>query len=437
MKKILALLLALVMALGCVGAVAEETDNENIIALPSFTVAFESTVNVDAVAALLPMFGVDEATVAQMQSILPLLANSNGQLVFADNGIQLDLGLKGQNILTIAGEQTEGGFAVASDILPSYVITLANETIEAIMQQFTVQTEEAMSGVDMNALAEKLTGYFMEYAATLSNTVTPGDPELGEFTFEFADGDLTFNCRMPINVDLETIKTAALALMEQIKNDEGVASLISALGTMGIPVEISENTEVVTPEVTVYAYANVDEEGNSTGEATLVTVETTAEGQTVNVTVLVEGQSVSVFVELPEDQGTVNVYVVPSETGVAVSFEMSAAGVQCAEDIEASVGENGLVIESETYFMDMENAIATDAVTFAMGGKRTFAVQDENKTAIAVEQLMADSEGEIAGDLLADVMSNGLGALIAKVSEIMPEEVGVLMALLSGGQAAE
>ena len=94
MKKILALLLALVMALGCVGAVAEETASENTIALPSFTVAFESTLNTDAVAALLPMAGIDEATLAQVQPILALLANTNGQLVFADNGVQFDLGLK-------------------------------------------------------------------------------------------------------------------------------------------------------------------------------------------------------------------------------------------------------------------------------------------------------------------------------------------------------
>ena len=436
MKKILALLLALVMALGCVGAVAEETAGENTIALPSFTVAFESTLNTDAVAALLPMFGIDEATAAQVQPILTLLANTNGQLVFADNGVQLDLGLKGQNILTIAGEQTEGGFALASDILPSYVITLANETIESILQQFTAQTEDAMAGVDMNALAEKLTGYFMEYAAAVTGAVKPGDPEMGEFTFEFEDGSLTFNCRMPIDVDMETIKTATLSLVEQIKNDENVASLISALENMNIPVEITDNPEVVIPEVTVYAYTNVDEEGNSTGEATMVTVETTAEDQTVNVTVLVNGQSVSVFVEIPE-QGTVNVYVEPTESGLSVSVEMDAAGIQCAEDIEVSVGENGLVLESETYFMDMENAITTDVVTFAMGGERTFAVQDENKTAIAAEQLMADSEGEIIGALMADVMSNGLGALIAKVSEVMPEEAGALMTLLSGGQAAE
>ncbi|MBQ6256679.1 MAG: hypothetical protein IJJ60_08850, partial [Clostridia bacterium] len=238
MKKILALLLALVMALGCVGAFAEETaseNTENTITIPSFTLSFESKADIEKLVSLLPMLGVDEATAAQMQSILPLLAHTNGQIVFANNGIQLDLGLQGQKLLTVAGEQTEDGFALASDILPSYVLTLANETIKAIMDQFTSQAEGAMANVNMEALMTNMTGYMMQYIASVSAAVKPGEAEMGEFAFE--DLDLTFNCRMPIEIDMEAIKTAVLTLMEQIKSDENVASLISALGTMGIPVE--------------------------------------------------------------------------------------------------------------------------------------------------------------------------------------------------------
>ena len=434
MKKILALLLALVMALGCVGAFAEKTDTENTIANPSFTVTFESKADVDALIALLPMFGVNETTAAQMQSILPLLANTNGQIVIADNGVQFDLGLKGQTVLTVAGELTESGIAVASDILPSYVITMAKETVEQMLQQFTAQSEEAAPNMDMNAVVESLTGYFMQFAYVVSTAVSNGEPEVGEFVFE--DLDLTFNCRMPIEIDMEAIKAAALTLVDQIKNDENFASLVSAPGTMGIPVEISENTEVVTPEVTVYAYANVDEEGNNIGEVNMVTVEVASEGQTVNVTVLMEGQNVIVYVEMPEQNMGGTVRVEPNDSGIFVSFVMNAAGVQAAETLTVTMGE-AIQLYSETYLFDMENPIATDLVTLATSGERTFAVLDENKAEIAVEQLMADTEGEIAGALLGDVMSNGLGALITKVSEIMPEEVGALMTLLSGGQAAE
>ena len=428
MKKILALLLALVMALGCVGAFAEEASQ------PAFTMSFESKVNVEAISQLLPMLGVDESAAAALQSILPLLAETNGQIVIADNGAQFDLGLKGQTVLTVAGELTESGIAVASDILPSYVITLAKETVEKMLQQFTAQSEDAMANVDMNAVVESLTGYFMQFASAVTTAVSNGEPEVGEFVFE--DLDLTFNCRMPIEIDLEAIKTATLTLVDQIKNDENFASLVSALGTMGIPVEISENTEVVTPEVTVYAYANVDEEGNNIGEVNMVTVEVASEGQTVNVTVLMEGQNVIVYVEMPEQNMGVTVRVEPNDSGVFVSCAMNAAGVEAAETLMVTIGEV-LQLSSETYLFDMENPIATDLVTLARSGERDFTVLDENKAEITVEQLMADTEGEIAGALLGDVMSNGLGALLAKVSEIMPDEVAALMTLLSGGQAAE
>ena len=146
MKKIIALLLALVMALGCVGAFAEEASQ------PAFTMAFESKVNVEAISQLLPMLGVDESAAAALQAILPLLAETTGQIVIADNGAQFDLGLKGQTVLTVAGEMTESGLALASDILPSYVITMAKETVEQMLQQFTAQSEEAAPNVDMNAV---------------------------------------------------------------------------------------------------------------------------------------------------------------------------------------------------------------------------------------------------------------------------------------------
>ena len=428
MKKIIALLLALIMALGCVGAFAEEASQ------PAFTMSFESKVNVEAISQLLPMLGVDESAAAALQAILPLLAETNGQIVIADNGAQFDLGLKGQTVLTVAGEMTESGIALASDILPSYVITMAKETVEQMLQQFTAQSEEAAPNVDMNAVVESLTGYFMQFASAVTTAVSNGEPEVGEFVFE--DLDLTFNCRMPIEIDMEAIKAAALTLVEQLKNDESFASLISALGSKGISVDITENPEIVVPEVTVYAYANVDEEGNNIGEVNMVTVEVASEGQTVNVTVLMEGQNVVVYVEMPEQNISVTARVEPNDSGIFVSFVMNAAGVQAAETLTVTMGE-AIQLYSETYLFDMENPIATDLVTLATSGERDFTVLDENKAEIAVEQLMADTEGEIAGALLGDVMSNGLGALLTKVSEIMPDEVAALMTLLSGGQAAE
>ena len=440
MKKILALLMALIMALGCVGAFAEETQsNEITFEIPAFTVAFESTVNTEALAALLPMFGVDEATVGMAQAILPLLAEMNGQLVFADNGAQFDLGLKGQNVLTIAGEKNEGTIAVASDILPSFVLTLSTETIKQLFEQFTAQSQEALAGVDMEALIANMTGYAMQFAGVCSQAVTFGDPEMGEFVFE--DLEKTFNCRMPINIDMEAIKAGLETLIQQIKSDETIGSLISTMGTMGMPVDMSEDPEIVVPqEVTAYTYANVDEEGNQVDDTTLVTVETVTTVEevtvTVDVTVLVEGSSVSVAVEMPEQDIAITVYVEPADDGVGISFYFEGMGVTAGEVLAISMGET-LQLYSETYLMDMENPICTELVTFAQGGERTFTVLDENKTVFSVEQLMSDTTGEAVQALLADVMNNGLGNLIAKVSQIMPEQMGTLMNLFMPAEAVE
>ena len=439
MKKILALMLALAMALGCFGAFAEDTQsNEITFEIPSFSIVWEATVNTEALAQLLPMFGVDESTAAMAQIILPLLGETNGQLVFADNGVQFDLGLKGQNVLTIAGEKTEGGFALASDILPSYVITLADETIEEFIKQFTAQTEDALANVDMEALVANVTEYAMQFAGVCMQAVSYGDPEVGEFAFE--DLELTFNCRLPIIIDMEAIKGGLETLIQQIKSDETIGSLIDSLGAMGVPVEVTEDPTFIIPEVTVYAYTNVDEEGNAVDDTTLVTVETVAteEGETVavDVYVLVEGEAVSVFVNIPDQDMYLSLYVEPSDEGVGISIMFEGMGLSAGEVIAIAVGETPTVY-AESYLMDMENPITTETVAFFEGGERTFAVLDENKTAIGVEQLMADTEGEYTNALMADLMSNGLGALIAKVSQIMPEEMANLMTMLYPAEAVE
>lgn len=436
MKKILALLLALVMALGCIGAFAEET-SENTAELPSFTMKFASSVDVDALAELLPLFGVDETTAAMLKSILPLFAEIDGQLVFADYGAQLDLGLKGQTVLTLGAEMVEGGFVLASDILPSYMLTLDYETIENIFSDFAAQAKDAMANVDFGTLLQNLTVYLSKYTSAVTDAITFGDPEVGEYTFE--ELEKTYNCMTPIIVDTEAIKTAIEGFANELKNDESIASLISALGTLGLPAGNDEAVTVIIPDQVSAAYfANVDAEGNPVGEDTLVAVETVTNTEdttvSVNVYVLVEGKTVSVAVNVPEQEITVSVTFMPTEDGAAISCQFAGNGITAAENIVFSMGEV-IQLYTEDYLMD--KLISTQTVVFGQGGERTFTVLDENKTAVSVEQLMADTEGEISGALLADVMSNGLGALIAKVSQIMPDEVNALMNLFTPNTVEE
>lgn len=438
MKKMLALLLALMMALSCFGAVAEETGaNEVSFELPALTVSYEiKELDQEAILNLLPMFGVGEDQLPIVQAILPVLAGLSEKLVVADNGVQFDLGLKGQNVLTLAGEQTEDGFAVASDILPSYVLTLSNEAIMQLMEQFMGQAEEAMAGVDMEKLAENVTTYIMEYVQVCMGAVTMGEPEKGEFAFE--DPEMTFNTKTPITVDTEALKTGIMKLIGQFKSDEQIASLFSALGTMGVelPAE-DEEINVIMPEIVCNAYSNVDDEGNEDGVVYVVTETVTTveeESLAVNVYVLVDAENgVSVEVDVPDQQVNVYFMFTMTEDGAALGIDVNAMGMYFGVVANVTMGD-AIVIDADLYFMNDEKPILSEQTTITFAGERTFTVLDESKTAVDLLALFNEfqgGEGELMNGLMADVMGNGLNALLAKAMQAMPQEIGAIMTLLT------
>ena len=434
MKKMLAILMALLMALSWVGAVAEETASG--FQLPAVTVTEELHYDADAFAALLPLFGVSEEQMPTMQAILPILGNLTEKLVLADNGLQFDLGLKGETVLTLAGEQTEDGFAFASDLIPSYVITLSNETIQQLMEQFTSQANEVLAGVDTQKLVESLTGYFTEYITVCMGAATMGEPELGEYAFEVG----TFNCKTPVTIDTEAIKAGAEKLIAQLKADEGIASLIATAQANGVEVNLNEEVNIVTLEIQCAAYTRVDEEGNQADDVVYVVTETVtkAKEETVNVNVyaLTGNGQVEVTVDMPDQNVTVVVLAQPTESGVQANVSVNAQGMYIGCKVEVTMGE-AVQINADLYFMDPEKAIASDKTVIAFGGERDFTVLDENKTVISVEDLMQDEEGQYKQALLMDVLGNGLNNLLGKAAEVMPEEVtGLVNMLMGAGEAA-
>ena len=437
MKKILALLMALVMALGCVSAFAEETQNNEItFELPAITLNAETTIDIAEMEKVLTMFGaVDEDTMAMVKTILPILSVINESVVVADNGVQFDLGLKGQNMLTIACEQTEDGFALATDLLPSYVITVSNETIQQYAEQIAGQMQDAFANVDMEALAEKISEYGVEFVMTAMSAVKPGDSE--HVAIYDYDG-YQFNTKTDIEVDLKTIVDAAADLIKKVRDDETFKPMFdamqSAAGTLNLPTdEDLAIDEEKLPDVVCTMYTNTDDEFQATDATSLTYVETAAKdgAQKVDVAVLV-ADGVQVTIE-DQDGNIVDVTVYMEDDTVNVTVSLNAQGISVSFGEIITMGDP-VAIDAFLYFMDGENPLIEEVATVAQGGERTFAVLDENKTIITVEQLLADTEGEIANALMGDLMGNGLGGLIAKVSEIDPEAVSTIMSLFMANE---
>ena len=99
MKKLIAVLMAMLMVFSCVPALGEETGIS--INLPSFTLTSEVTIDEEQVMALLPALGMPEETVGMVQTFLPMLNGLKETLIFADMGLQYDVQMKGQDILSV------------------------------------------------------------------------------------------------------------------------------------------------------------------------------------------------------------------------------------------------------------------------------------------------------------------------------------------------
>ena len=462
MKKLLALVMALMMALSCFTALAEEPAQKTAptYELPVITVTDEIVVNEEAVLALLPMFGIDEASAAMFKPVLSLLGNLSFKAVTDDSGLQFEVNLKGQNIATTACEMNDTGVAIASDLLPSYALTMSYETIQEIlklghetfqkilnqsydmiqqvMSVVAAEFDEAFANVDFAKIAKNVKQYDNEYINACLAAVTAGETQVGEFHIEA--NDYTFNACTPIYVNVGAMYEAARALQEQIKKDEAVGTLFTALEKMGVYVNLS-NEEIADglPMVEAWTYANLDEKGESVDGVSYTVVEFTygsAPEKDFDVQVLTNENGIMFVIFVPKLDADVVMAVNATENGVDMIVETEVQEMYIGAEAVLTFGET-ICADFDLFFLDAENPILCEKFVIAFEGERTYNVLDENKTIVDVATLTGEEAGELYSSLMGDLMSNGLNGLLAKAAAAMPDEVTALMNLFMGTPAVE
>lgn len=424
MKKLLALLVALIMVLSCTVAMAEEVAQPAMITLPDMTITSDLIINQDAVAKVLPLLGIDEDQMALVQPVLTLLGSLGERLTVVDNGFQADLRLGGKDFVSVAGTVNETGMNLFSNLFPSYKLTMNFETIQNMLQSM-MGGLSAAGNVDLTAAANALAGYTQEYITACMSAATLGETEVGEY--EYADA--SFNTRTPIYVDLEAISAAEQAFMNKVANDETILGAINALQSAGLNISadtLKEVTETAIPvdqlpDVEVYVYNTVDEEGNAS-DITYVTVNVTpkgAESPATMVNTLVEGAAhVSVDIIVPDEQTYINVSVdSDDETGINVRLDANVGDNYGGAALIVALGDI-ITVDGALFYQDPEGALASVHTTIEQGGQLTLDVSGEGKTEVAVETLMQDADAVQA--LTSDVMGAAMGLLPA-VMEVVPE----------------
>lgn len=461
MKKLIALLMAMMMVFSCASVLAEETTEAQMpaIQLPSFTLNYHLDLDEAQVAALLPAMGLPEEAAGMAQMFLPLLNGLDEKLVFADMGLQYDLSMKGQEVLSLVAEATESGFALGSNLLPSYVLTIQNATIQKLMEQFMQQAKENAGKLDMELLqkaAEKLMGYAMETAGSFQSFVTFGEPVKG--TYNDVINGVEFNTEIPLSVDVNGMIEASKQLIGKALADEDIKAAIDSItamipGASFDPAEILSQMENASseavPTVTGKVYSITDDEGKQAAPDTYVIVNAEVEGQpdgNTTTRVYVAENALNITVDVPAQNVSLQIYGYMLDNGVTGNIAVSAQGT----DIEivgavTTTEDGGLNVDEAVFVNEAELPLMTCNVQLSMGGERTKKAFDGEKTELPLEGLMdAENAANVSGALVMDLLGNGLANVLNNIKTVMPEQgamleqiVNQLLSQFMGGGAVE
>lgn len=438
MKKLLALMMALVLALSCVGAFAEDTT----AVLPTNTT---TTISISMNGEMFAALAGDSATEEDQQMLaqtLSLINNLGARIITTENGVQAELTLKDTTVATVVGVTSETGALAVSDLFPSYAVTLAPETLAQTLPGPSLDTEALMAALQakLDALTESVASY-------------AGEAQMGEYTFEGA----TFNVMQPYQMTMKEFATLLLSWMQSMMADPELAPLFSSMEGLDADAlseameELNEmGEEQATAPVNAALYAVMDANGQP-GEDAYITFDMTEDeniialafGKVQNVAYahLIYGDAA--YTSLDEMRqaaiaGAENAIVVDlaaapgeGEADIAMGLDLYNQGVYMGLLLQSARTEAGLAQNISLYMMNDQAPLFTlDALTVP-GGEITASPDTEGKTLVSLEALMADEEGTLSGNLLMDIMSYGLNTLIANASIVMPDEVTALVNAMS------
>jgi hypothetical protein len=153
MKKLCAIFMAMMMlVLTCTAVLAG-------------TVRVDLNVDQETAGSLMTSFGIPEEQIAMFDPIFALVNALGVDVVLVNDGGEARLDLNGKEALTVSFVSDEQGYTVASSLFPNYAVTIKNETIAQMMQQYGASIpgmggEEAGFGMrDMAAVSDQFADY--------------------------------------------------------------------------------------------------------------------------------------------------------------------------------------------------------------------------------------------------------------------------------------
>lgn len=419
MKKLFALLLALALTLVGTLGLAE-----------GVTITSELEIDREAARTIMAGMNMKPGEIEQADAALALLTAAKEVLVIADDGFQYDLSLNDTEVFTLAGQGGDADFAIISTLFPNYALTISANTIMEALANIASQASSGavdMSGVDVQKLEAVVTGYWNEFIDEVRAAVTAGEPEIVEYTME--DGT-SFNARIPMNVDEAAVVAAANRMLQKLAADETVLSALKSLSGEG-EITVEEIPADNLPEVQLSVYMNYSGEGVSydTMYVAMDILSAGAESAAIKLDVFRNGDSTQVALSVPDEEITGVYNYTASDIGIIAALELYVKEVYSAFAFTAGEEDGKTVVASYIYYMDKYNPLISEVTTVAPGGALTVDVRGAGKTALPVEKLFSGDDASAATDLALDILLNGLGNLLTKATEAVPETAVLTSAL--------
>lgn len=417
MKKTIrnALALALVLALTLTFAAASAT-----------TVTVRASIDREAAKKVMTGFGMDEETAAMIDPFLALASALGLKVTTVEDGAQIDFDLNGNNAISLGAAADADGASLVSTLFPNYRLTVKPETIQQMMESFASQMPGANSeegGMDMNAMAEKFGGYIMPFMEACSAAAVPGEPVPSDFEY---DG-YRYDTMVPVTVDMPAIAAAFDKMTADMLNDETIVAFLQASAQRsGRAFEMDELKEALAefrahfPDVvTAEFYAD---SGNP--QAFYLAGQAGYDG---------EDEPAYDYIMHFRDQADMEMRWWDHNHGMESGMVLKGSALSLDFSTEAifvmlnCAYDDGDPAEFRCdLYLNTENPLLGATVNIASGGARTLPMEAPN--ALAVEDLMSGSSDAASG-FYGDIMMNGLGTVMAALSEAVPE----MAALLGGG----
>lgn len=357
MKKLLAIVLTLVMALGCLGAWAEET-----VEVPAYSqeTLIAGSVSHDLVQMFVPMFG--EVDPAVVEAVLNALEAVCLDVRESENVASIDLTTADYSLASTVCAVDEEGVTIVSDLFPHFAVRTTLAELDEAAESLTAMADEMGLKEDALPFSIEMPEITEEQAAALTESITAYVEDIEAFITAVQEGAVVAEDGSTVTIPLTMNQVAGLgeALLTRLNGDEALKSFLNFFIDQ-VNAQVSEEERVSLDQLLQMGLSGVQslktEEDQFLGAATMGA--TADGGQLVSVNI---GNMLDIAITLNPD-ATIDLTALFAANGIT-DKDAQIAGI-----LDGSNADDVLVKAALASTVDEDGTTVSSAVIdFLVGG---------------------------------------------------------------------